>query len=69
MELSDCCRREAASNLAKNRDIATCDGCGRLLLAYGDEPTFKLTVEELEKRDVGFASGRHGKLWIVAKER
>jgi len=69
MPLKDCCATEAARTLHKHRDVATCDGCGRLLLAYGDETTFQLTVDELDVKDVGCDTGQHGGLWIVAKER
>jgi hypothetical protein len=69
MALKDCCAREAAENLGRHRDVATCDGCGRLLLAYGDERTYELTVAELEEKGASFDTGRQGELWIVAKER
>lgn len=69
MPLNDCCAAEAERSLRKHRDIAVCDGCGRLLLAYGDEATFQLTVDELDANDVTYDTGRHGALWIVAKER
>jgi len=69
MALKDCCAREAEQSLRKHRDVAVCDGCGRLVLAYGDETTFQLTVDELDAKDVGYDTGRHGQLWIVAKER
>lgn len=69
MTLRDCCAAEAGKTLAKHRDVATCDGCGRLLLAYGDETTFQLTVDEFEAREVGYDTGRKGELWVVAKER
>ncbi|MGD8330849.1 MAG: hypothetical protein PVJ49_15580 [Acidobacteriota bacterium] len=69
MALKDCCAQEAERSLRKHRDVAVCDGCGRLVLAYGDETTFQLTVDELDAKDVGYDTGRHGNLWIVAKER
>jgi hypothetical protein len=69
MPLKDCCAKEAERSAQKHRDVATCDGCGRLLIAYGDETTFQLTVDELDAKDVGYDTGRHGSLWIVAKER
>ena len=69
MALNDCCAKEAASSLDKHLSIATCDICGRLLIAYGDEQTYRLTVEELESKDVGFDTGESGSLWIVAKQR
>ena len=69
MPLKDCCAKEAERTLRKHRDVSTCDTCGRLLLAYSDETTFQLTVDELEARDIGYDTGIHGALWIVAKER
>jgi len=69
MTLKDCCIKEAERTLRKHRDVATCDGCGRLLLAYSDETTYQLTVDELDAKDVGYQAGRHRDLWVVAKER
>lgn len=69
MPLQDCCAREAAASLGRHRDVATCDGCGRLLLAYGDEQTYGLMVAELQKKGVAHQTGRQGSLWIVAKDR
>ncbi len=69
MALKECCAKEAGTSLSKHLDIATCDVCGRLLLAYGDEETYRLTVEELESREVGFDADDSGPLWIIAKER
>ncbi len=69
MPLKECCTREAGRTVLKHRDVATCDGCGRLLLGYADETTFQLTVDELDAKDVGYDSGRRGDLWVVAKKR
>lgn len=69
MALRDCCSTEAGKSLEKHRDVATCDGCGRLLLAYGDEATYQLTVDELDAKNIGFDAGRQGSLWVVAKKR
>lgn len=69
MPLKDCCAREAERAVRKHCDVATCDGCGRLLLGYADENTFQLALDELDAKDVAYDSGRHGDLWIVAKER
>jgi len=69
MALKNCCAKEAERSARKHRDVAVCDGCNRLLLAYGDEATFQLTVDELDAKDVGYDTGRQGPLWIVAKER
>jgi hypothetical protein len=69
MPLKKCCAREAEHTVRTHRDVATCDGCGRLVLGYADETTFQLTVDELDAKDVDYDSGRHGDLWIVSKER
>ena len=69
MALKDCCAKEAERSARKHRDVAVCDGCGRLLLAYGDEGTFRLMVDELDAKDVAYDTGKHGQLWIVAKAR
>lgn len=69
MTLKQCCADEGKRNLRKHRDVATCDGCGQLLLAYGDETTFQLTVDELEAKKVNCQTGHRDALWIVSKER
>jgi len=69
MSLKECCRQEAADSLEGHRDVATCDGCGNLLLAYEDQQTFDLTVQELESRGAGFATGEETGLRVVSKER
>ena len=69
MPRKECCAKEAGHTVRKHRDIATCDGCGRLLLGYADETTFQLTVDELDAKGVGYDSGRHSELWIVSKKR
>lgn len=69
MPLKECCAREAERTVRKHRHVATCDGCGRLLLGYADENTFQLTVDELDAKGVSYDSGKRGDLWIVAKER
>ncbi len=69
MPLSECCQSEARSNLRRNHDIATCDTCGSLLIAYTDEETFNLTVNEMESEGATFATGRLESLYVVAKAR
>jgi len=69
MSLSECCQREAQSNLRRNHDVATCDTCGSLLLAYTDEEAFTLTVNEMESEGATFATGRTASLYVVAKAR
>lgn len=68
-ELSTCCQTEADRNLTRHRAIAVCDGCGRLLLAYGNAEDYEATVEELSELGVPFSVGKRGKLRVVAKDR
>jgi len=67
--LDDCCRKEARTSLKRHRAIATCDGCGRLLLAYDNDVDYERTIEELSERDVDFTAGEQGDLKIIAKDR
>ena len=69
MPLDECCRKEAQASLRRNHDIATCDGCGGLLIAYTDKETFDLTGQEMESQGATFATGRIESLHVVAKAR
>ena len=69
MSLKYCCEQEAEKNLAKHRDIATCDECGRLLLAYANGDTYDRTIEELVSKGASFDTGEHNSLRVVAKRR
>lgn len=69
MSLARCCTDEARASLDKHGDIATCDACGRLLLAYEDEHSFQLTVEEMESKDATFDTDRVGSLYVISKAR
>lgn len=67
-----CCLAEARKSLKRPRDVATCDECGSLLLAYGSERDFQSTIEELTRHGVAFESAPSdvtGGLAIVAKTR
>jgi hypothetical protein len=73
--VKSCCLAEARKSLKRPRDVATCDECGSLLLAYGNERDFQNTIEELMRHGVAFeaapaeVSGVTGGLAIVAKVR
>jgi hypothetical protein len=67
MPLNECCQNEAEASLRRHHDVATCDTCGCLLLAYTDVETFKLTVEEMESKGASFATERFESLFVVAK--
>ena len=67
--MKDCCRKESTKSLGRHRDVTTCDDCGALLLAYGNDTDFDRTVEELDKRGVDYQTRTLGKLKIVAKAK
>lgn len=70
--VKSCCLAEARKSLKRARDVATCDACGSLLLAYGNARDFESTIEELERHGVEFeaaSSEMEGGLAIVAKSR
>jgi hypothetical protein len=70
--MNECCLREAAKSLKRPRDVATCDGCGSLLLAYGSARDFESAIDELTRHGVAFESAPSdatGGLSILAKPR
>lgn len=64
-----CCAKEAERSLEKHRDVATCDECGSLLIAYGNDRDYENTIEELSRRGVAYETMVSGKIKIVAKPR
>jgi len=67
--LAACCRASAGRYLRQHRDVATCDTCSMLLLAYGNDRDFDETRKALTEQRVTFATDRQGELWVVAKAR
>ncbi len=70
--MKSCCLAEARKSLKRARDVATCDECGSLLLAYGNARDFESTLEELTRHGVDFEAApaeATGGLAIVAKIR
>ena len=67
--MRSCCLEEARRTLRKHRDVATCDGCGRLLLAYDNDRDHQSTIDELTRHRVPFETGSTGELKVVAKDR
>lgn len=67
--MKDCCQREAEQHLRKHRDVANCDHCGMLLIAYGNERDFQNTCDELRRHRVDFETWTLGKLKVIAKTR
>ena len=68
-KLAECCQAEAQRNLRRHRAVAVCDGCGSLLMAYGNDLDYERTVEELTENDVPFRVGFRGGLRVIAKGR
>lgn len=67
--MKDCCREECTKSLRRHRDVATCDDCGALLLAYGNDTDFERTIEELDKHGVDYETATLGTLKVVAKAK
>ena len=67
--MKPCCEKEARKNVKKHRDVAVCDGCGRLVLGYGNLAEFEKTQQELTQHGVGFEAATVGEIHVVAKDR
>ena len=67
--LDSCCAEGARRSLRKHRDVALCNDCGRLLLAWDNPEEQRKTRAELERHGVNFSEGRLGTLFVTAKER
>jgi len=67
--LNECCRQESGRSLKKHRDVAVCDGCGHLLLGYGNERDYELTRVALGENGIAFCEGRVGTLEVISKPR
>ena len=65
--MKQCCQQEAVRSLGKHRDVAICDGCGWLLLAYAEVEDYERTLEELA--DWPHATGAVLDLLVIAKQR
>lgn len=65
--MKECCLREAKLHLDKHRDVATCDDCGSLVLAYEIERDYQSMISELERRGLDYETTRLGKLYVIAK--
>jgi hypothetical protein len=69
MECSNCCRTSAQRLLKKHRDVAMCDGCGMLLLAYGNDQDYDETRKALAAQGTLFGTMMQGTLRVIAKPR
>jgi hypothetical protein len=67
--MESCCLASIRAYLKKPRETAICDGCGRLLLAYGNERDFQEAQKALSDQGLEFEVERHGSLHILIKPR
>jgi hypothetical protein len=67
--MKPCCQASIKSYLKKHRDVAICDGCGRLLLAYGNQRDFIEAEKTLASQGIPFETERHGALHVLVKPR
>lgn len=67
--LNPCCLHSAKRYIKKHRDVATCDGCGHLLMAYGNERDFEETKKTLTGQGLSFDVETFGKLHVISKPR
>lgn len=66
---SPCCQSSARRYLKRHRDVATCDTCKRLLLAYGNDQDYEETRKALSEQGIEFATAAQGALKVIAKPR
>jgi len=67
--VSPCCQMSAKRYLKRHRDVATCDTCKMLLLAYGNDRDYEETRKALTEQGVPFAASVQGVLKVIAKAR
>lgn len=65
--MKPCCEKEIKRSIKKHRDVAVCDGCQNLILAYGNDTDFQKTVQGLEKSKITFETTTANLLKIVIK--
>lgn len=67
--MKPCCLASIRAYLKKPRDVATCDGCGHLLLAYGNDRDFQEAQKALSGQGIRFEVEHEGPLHILGKPR
>jgi len=67
--MKSCCDQEARKSLKRHRDVATCDACGALLLAYQNESDYEYTLAELAKHGIDAETATYGTLSVIAKPK
>jgi hypothetical protein len=67
--MKSCCLTSAKRYLKKNRDVATCDQCGFLIMGYTHFRDFEETTKALTVWGGEFFTIQLDNLWVVAKAR
>jgi len=67
--MNPCCLRSVKRYLKKHRDVAICDGCGHLLMAYGNDRDFEETKKALRGQGMPFEAEIYEKLRVISKPR
>lgn len=65
--MKKCCESEAKKNINKHRDVATCDQCNALILAYAETSDFEKMVHQLKSKKVQFDTSKLGQLQLIIK--
>ena len=68
-KLKPCCREEARKNVRRHASIATCEGCGALLLGYSNEEDFQKTLQALKEDEREYAWDKLEIIWVVSKQK
>jgi hypothetical protein len=67
--MKPCCITTAQRHLKKARSVATCDGCGHLLMAYSDARDLDEVKKALTAQGTPFEEEAVGGLRVIAKPR
>jgi hypothetical protein len=67
--MKPCCIESAKRYLKKNRDVATCDRCRFLLMAYTHQGDVEETVKNLKSWGGEFCTIQLANLYVVVKAR
>lgn len=69
MTMNPCCLQSTKRFIKKHRDVATCDVCGHLLMAYGNTKDFEETKKALTAQAMPFDAEPFGSLQVISKPR
>ena len=67
--MKPCCLESAKRYLKKNRDVASCDPCRFLLMAYTQQRDYEEAIKTLKDWGGEFYTVSLGNLQVIAKAR